>query len=482
MTLVPVILSGGAGTRLWPSSRRQLPKPFFEIGGSSLLAQTVERATRLSKVKPLIVTGEDHLHLSQRVLPVACDYILEPMGRNTAPAIAIAAMQCLDTYGADAVMMVMPADHIIHNGDAFAADVKAAEGVARQDQLVVFGIPPTQPDTGYGYIEVDQIGQPVQSVKRFVEKPDLETAKSYLASGRYYWNSGMFCFTAATFLAALEQHAPEIWEPARRCFEARQAGEITRFDADLFAAQMNISIDYALMERAANISVIAANFVWSDVGTWDAAAATLQPDADGNTRDGLHPVMMLDSRNSHVAALSDHPRLVATLGVDDLVVVDTQDALLVATKDTVKNVKDLVHILSEAPAGSFAKNLTEQAATVSRPWGSYTSLLVAPGCQVKSICVLPGQRLSLQYHHQRAEHWVVREGEGEVQIEETVYAARAGDYFFIPKAAQHRLSNTGAETLYLVEVQIGDYLGEDDIVRLDDIYGRSPVADGTPKA
>lgn len=482
MSLVPVILSGGAGTRLWPSSRRQLPKPFFEIGGSSLLAQTVARAVRLSPVKPLIVTGEDHLHLSRHVLDVACDYVLEPMGRNTAPAIAIATLQCLTTYGEDAVMMVMPADHIIHNFDAFAENVRAAEMVARQGQLAVFGIPPTQPDTGYGYIEVEQIGQPVQSVKRFVEKPDLDTAKNYLASGRYYWNSGMFCFAARAVASAFQQYAPEIWEPAERCFAARQASEVVRFDADLFATQNNISIDYALMERADNITAIAANFVWSDVGTWDAAAATLQSDADGNTRDGTHPIMMLDSRNSHVAALSDNPRLVATLGVDDLVVVDTQDALLVATKETVKNVKDLVQILSEAPAGSFAKNLTEQAATVSRPWGAYTSLLVAPGCQVKSICVFAGQRLSLQYHHQRAEHWVVRAGTGEVQIGDTVHQARAGDYFFIPKEARHRLSNTGEENLFLIEVQIGDYLGEDDIVRLDDIYGRSRVVDHATKA
>lgn len=472
MKLVPVILSGGAGTRLWPVSRRHYPKPFLSVGGKSLLGHTVARAGAVGSERPVIVTNEALEFLSKSLVPEHCDYLLEPEGRNTAPAIAIAAIFCAEKYGSDAVMIIMPADHIIHNMEAFVADAEVAARVALDGQLVVFGISPTAPDTGYGYVEVHAVADKVQPVKSFVEKPDYPTACDYLASGRYYWNSGMFCFRADAILRALETSAPDVWQAAHQCFAKRQSGADVTFDLDLFRAQPNISIDYAVMEKADNVSVVPAHFAWSDVGTWDSLAQALPQDEHGNSRDGDALMEIHQSEDTHISGYSGSKKLIAALGTKSLVIVDTPDALLVADKSKAKDVKVIVEQLIAAPEDSLLHQLSQFASSVYRPWGHYTSLREDKGYQVKRIVVYPGQKLSLQYHHHRAEHWVVVSGMARVQIDEVQHDAGAGSYFFIPQGAQHRLSNIGDEDMCLIEVQVGDYLGEDDIVRLDDDYGR----------
>ncbi|MDE2606459.1 MAG: mannose-1-phosphate guanylyltransferase/mannose-6-phosphate isomerase [Burkholderiales bacterium] len=471
MKLVPVVLSGGAGTRLWPASRQGFPKPFMKLGGSSLLAQAIARAQDCGTDELLLITNEDYLFLSKEVIeelddPPTTHYLLEPKGRNTAPAIALAALQCEKLHGPDTVMIVLPADHLIPDVKAFVACAMEAALVAQKGQLVVFGIQPTAPDTGFGYIEVERISRKCQPVLRFVEKPDLATAQSYLATGRYYWNSGMFCFTAATMLKAMDKHAPQVLEAARAAIKASKTmAEITRFETHTFSLQPDISIDYAVMEKAANVSVIPAKFGWSDVGSWPAVADAHQADASGNTLVG--DVVALETHGTHVQVDSHQPKVVATVGVTDLVIVDTPDALLVARKGAAHNMRAVVDTLR-----SRGHESTQLPARVRRPWGTYATLKEDPGYKVKRITVKPGESLSLQYHHQRAEHWVVVQGLGLIQVGDQEFKASPGQYRYIPAKEKHRLSNIGTEELVLIEVQCGGYLGEDDIVRLADSYGR----------
>ncbi|WP_431125043.1 mannose-1-phosphate guanylyltransferase/mannose-6-phosphate isomerase [Variovorax paradoxus] len=472
MRVLSVVLSGGAGSRLWPASRQAFPKPFMKLGESTLLQQAIERGQACGTGDLMIVTNKDHLFLTKDVLgqmadPPQTTLMLEPKGRNTGPAIALAALRCIQQFSGDTVMLVLSADHLVPDVEAFVASAQQAFRLATRGALVVFGISPTSPDTGFGYVEVAQVSRETQPVKRFVEKPDLQTAQEYLATGRYYWNSGMFCFTADAIVAAFEKYAPELLTAARRTLEsAKEDGSTMQFDLHSFGLQPDISIDYAVMEAADNVHVVPAKFSWSDVGSWPAVAKAHTPDASGNTMPS--DVVAIDTTGTHVQVDSHGPKLVATLGVHDLVIVDTPDALLVAHKNSAQEVKKIVDILKERKHEAAA-----QPAVVHRPWGTYAALKEEDSYKVKRITVKPGESLSLQYHHHRAEHWVVVQGRGIVQIGEIEHETLPGQYRHIPLREKHRLTNTGQEELVLIEVQCGDYLGEDDIVRLADTYGRA---------
>lgn len=471
MRLLSVVLSGGAGSRLWPASRQAFPKPFMKLGGSTLLQQAVERGQACGTGDLMIVTNKDHQFLTNDVLrqmadPPNATLLLEPKGRNTGPAIALAALQCIKQFSGDTVMLVLSADHLVPDVEAFVASASQAFRLATQGALVVFGISPTSPDTGFGYVEVEHASRESQRAKRFVEKPDLQTAQAYLATGRYYWNSGMFCFTADAIIAAFEQHAPELLVAARRALESSQtANAAVQFNLHDFGLQPDISIDYAVMERADNVHVVPAKFSWSDVGSWPSVAKAHTSDASGNSMPSN--TVAIDTTGTHVQVDSHGPKVVATLGVHDLVIVDTPDALLVAHKDSAQDVKRIVDTLKDRQ--HEAVNLP---AVVHRPWGTYASLKEEDGYKVKRITVNPGESLSLQYHHQRAEHWVVVQGTALVQVGDVEYKTLPGEYRYIPLKEKHRLTNTGKDELVLIEVQCGVYLGEDDIVRLADTYGR----------
>jgi mannose-1-phosphate guanylyltransferase / mannose-6-phosphate isomerase len=475
MNLVSVVLSGGAGTRLWPVSRQALPKPFMKLNGSSLLQQAIERGLACGTDDLLVVTNQDYLFLTRGVIAETSDtpnanYLLEPKGRNTAPAIALAALACAKQHGSETVMLVLPADHLIPDTESFVACALEAARHAANGQLVVFGVSPTGPETAFGYIEVEKASRQTQKAMRFVEKPDLATAQDYLATGRYYWNSGMFCFKAETILKALRDHAPEVLAAAEGTWAtATTKDAATTFNPHSFGLQPDISIDYAVMERANNVTLVPAKFGWSDVGSWPAVAQAHSADSNSNTFvDGDDTEFVsVDTANTHVQVDSHGPKVVATVGVKNLVIVDTPDALLVADKSVAQKVKNVVEALKDR-----RHNSTQLPAAVHRPWGTYATLKEEDGYKVKRITVEPGQSLSLQYHHQRAEHWVVVQGVAMVQIGDTEYETLPGQYRYIPVKEKHRLSNIGEDELILIEVQCGSYLGEDDIVRLADSYGR----------
>ena len=471
--IIPIILSGGAGTRLWPVSRRMVPKPFMEVAGKPLLAHALERAALISD-EALIVTNQDHYFLSENLrkeVPRApkLSYLLEPKGRNTAPAIALAVRHVQKAYGDEAVCLVLAADHLISDDAAFEKAVGLASEQAQAGNLVVFGIRPTAPETGYGYLEVAKTGDAPQPLQSFVEKPDRATAEKYLAEGRYYWNSGMFCFTAGVMAENMAALAGDVWTPADAAFaKAQEEAGVTRFEEDSFIAQPDISIDYAVMEKADKIAMVPACFGWSDVGSWDAVAGAHPEDAQGNSSAGTSKTHFISSRNTHIAGRNHTDKVIAAIGVDNLVIIDTPDALLVADRAQSQDVKLVV----EALKASADAQLTELPATVHRPWGTYATLKQEDGYQVKRITVAPGQKLSLQYHHKRAEHWVVTHGRAIVQVGDEEFETGPGEYRYIPLGEKHRLTNIGDTELVLIEVQVGDYLGEDDIVRLDDVYGR----------
>lgn len=475
MPLISVILSGGAGSRLWPVSRQAFPKPFMKIGGSTLLQQAIERGQACGTDNAMVVTNQDHLFLSRDVFAGLSNathphYLLEPNGRNTAPAIALAALACVQKYGTEAVMLVLPADHLIPDTSSFVACALEAAHQARKGQLVVFGISPTSPDTAFGYIEVEKISRNTQKALQFVEKPDFSTARHYLATGRYYWNSGMFCFMAKTVLQALRDHSPEVLEAAEHVWSGGTTlQDVTRFDSHAFGLQPDISIDYAIMEQAGNVVMVPARFGWSDVGSWPSMAQAHAPDTNGNTFEtGSDDIfIVLDTKNTHIHTDGSSSKVVAAVGVEDLVIVDTPDALLVLHKSAAQKVRSVVGALKERLHES-----TLIPALVHRPWGNYTTLREENGYKVKRIVVKPGQALSLQYHLRRAEHWVVVQGSGRVQIGEHEHETLAGQHRYIPLNENHRLTNHGTDDLVLIEVQCGDYLDESDIVRLADVYGR----------
>ncbi len=466
----PVLLSGGSGTRLWPLSREAYPKQFLPlVGDDTMLQATWRRVAALSRRVPLVVANEEHRFLVAEQLRVigapTPRIVLEPVGRNTAPAIAAAALIArLD--GGDPLLLVLPSDHVVRDDAAFRAAVAVAAPAADAGALVTFGIVPQAPETGFGYIQADA-GEGVRKVLRFVEKPDAATAQGYLDDGGYYWNSGMFLFRASRYLEELGKYRPDILAAARAaCAHLDRDGqlhdiEFLRLDRKAFAASPSESIDYAVMEKTDAAMVLPVDIGWNDVGSWSALWDVSEQDADGNAHHG--DVIAVDTRNSYAYAR----RLVALVGVDDLIVVETDDAILVAAKDKVQQVKEVVARLKAEQRSQAALHRE-----VNRPWGSYDSVDVGDGFQVKRIKVKPGATLSLQSHERRAEHWIVVRGTARVTRNNDVFELFANQSTYIPIGAKHRLENPGSDMLELIEVQSGDYLGEDDIVRYEDVYGR----------
>ncbi|KAB8317110.1 mannose-1-phosphate guanylyltransferase/mannose-6-phosphate isomerase [Tolypothrix campylonemoides VB511288] len=469
--LHPVVLSGGTGSRLWPLSRQNQPKQFLRlIGERSLYQETILRAGRLPSVgSSVTVCSADHRFMVGEQLAeigvVDAGILLEPSARNTAPAIALAALYSIDR-DPDATLLVLPADHLIEDEAAFRDAVARAVPHAADGRLVTFGIRPEYPETGYGYIRRGAIlGDGVYAVDRFVEKPDLATAGGYLASGDYDWNSGMFLFQARRYLDELRAHAPAIAAAVEAAYAAAQRDlDFVRVDPAAFAASPDDSIDYAVMEKTNAAAVVPVSCGWSDIGSWSSLWSVAKRDDDGNRYDG--DVVSLDTRGSLVRA-SDR-RMIATLGVEDLVIIDTPDATLVARKDRVQDVKRIVDTLK---AAGRSEHLFHRK--VYRPWGSYDSIDMGERFQVKRIVVKPGAALSLQKHHKRAEHWIVVSGVAEVTCDDRVFELRENESTYIPLGSVHRLRNRTDAPVELIEVQSGAYLGEDDIVRLEDVYGRS---------
>ena len=469
--LHPVVLSGGSGSRLWPLSRQNQPKQFLAlIGDRSLYQETVLRAHRLPGMQhPVTVCSEDHRFMvGEQLTEIGLrsgGIILEPVARNTAPAIALAALHLLK-QDADATMLVMPADHLIDDEASFRNAVESARGLGEQGWLVTFGIHPDYPETGYGYINRGEgLADGVFRVDRFVEKPDLATAEKYLAAGTYAWNSGMFLFKASAFLEQLGKHAPAILAAARAAYETAASDlDFIRVDKDAFAQSPSDSIDYAVMEKTDRAAVVPVSCGWSDIGSWSSLWSAVQRDADGNREEG--DVISVDTTGCLVRA--SERRMIATVGVDDLVIIDTPDATLVARKDRVQDVKMIVDRLK---AAGRQEHLFHRK--VYRPWGNYDSIDMGERFQVKRIVVKPGAALSLQKHHKRAEHWIVVSGVAEVTCDDKVFDLHENQSTYIPLGSVHRLRNRGTEPVELIEVQSGAYLGEDDIVRLEDVYGRS---------
>ena len=473
--LYPVVLSGGSGTRLWPLSRQDRPKQFLTlIGERSLFQETVLRASRVDGARPpIVVCSEAHRFMVgeqlQDIEIPAGAILLEPIARNTAPAIALAALRALDG-DVDATLLVLPADHLIENEAAFRAAVAQARVLADARWLVTFGITPDHAETGYGYIRRgDALGAAGIDagfrVARFVEKPDRVTAEGYVASGEYAWNSGMFLLRADAYLDALGSFAPAILA-AVRAAHASASGDLDfiRIDADAFGASPSDSIDYAVMERTDRAAVVPVSCGWSDIGSWSSLWSVAERDAHGNRFEG--DVIAVDTHDSLIRAADG--RLIATLGVDDLVVVDTPDATLIARRDRVQDVKRVVEALQSA---GRSEHLAHRK--VYRPWGHYDSIGNGERFQVKRIVVRPGAALSLQKHAHRAEHWIVVSGTAEVTCDGRVFDLHENQSTYIPLGSVHRLRNTSAEPVELIEVQSGGYLGEDDIVRLEDVYGRA---------
>jgi mannose-1-phosphate guanylyltransferase/mannose-6-phosphate isomerase len=469
--LIPLILSGGSGTRLWPVSRRNLPKQFLALAGKgTLFQQTLARTVQLPQVAaPIVVASEDHRFLAaDQLLEAGIDdatIVLEPLARNTAPAIALGALQALQR-DPDAILLVLPADHLVGDTAAFVQAVERALPLARKDWLVTFGIRPDRPETGFGYIRrAEAIDDHGYRVEQFVEKPDLATAESYLADGGYDWNSGMFLFKAARYLEELAAHAPAMLAAVREAHAKASVDlDFVRIDRDAFAPVPDDSIDYAVMEKTRRAAVIPVSCAWSDIGSWSALWLTGDKDADGNLREG--DTMAVDTRNSLLRSHERH--LLATVGVDDLIVVTTPDATLVAHRDAAQDVKKIVEQLKAAGRSEHSLHRV-----VHRPWGNYDSLEAGERFQVKRIQVKPGASLSLQKHHHRAEHWIVVSGTAEVTCDDKVFLLGENQSTYIPLGSKHRLRNPGKVVLELIEVQSGSYLGEDDIVRYDDVYGRA---------
>jgi mannose-1-phosphate guanylyltransferase/mannose-6-phosphate isomerase len=467
-SLVPVILSGGSGTRLWPLSRELYPKQLLPlVGKNTMLQDTALRLEGIDAAAAIVVCNDAHRFLVAEQLHsikrTAQAIVLEPAGRNTAPAIALAAHVALATEGADPILLVLPADHVMRDVPAFQKAVAVALDNARGDSLVTFGVVPTGPETGYGYIKRGAAIGAAFNIERFVEKPDVEQARGLLASGEYYWNSGMFVFRARRYLDELQRLAPDI---AAACAEAFAASkndlDFMRVDAARFAKCRSESIDYAVMEKTASAVVVPLNAGWSDVGSWSALHEASPADGNGNVLKG--DVLAEDTQGSYVYSES---RLVAAVGLRDYVVVETKDAVLVAPKSRVQDVKQLVAKLKES-----GRNEPALHREVFRPWGSYDSLDNGPRHQVKRLTVRPGGVLSLQLHHHRAEHWVVVSGAARITRGDEVFMLEENQSTYIPIGVKHRVENPGKLPLHIIEVQSGSYLGEDDIVRFEDQYGR----------
>lgn len=475
MKLIPVILSGGAGTRLWPVSRRAYPKPFMKLSNGSTLAElTFERALDVSDDGTVMtVTSRDYYFICRDMYTNIAKsemhkqiFMLEPMGRNTAPAIALAALEVQQRFGDDAVMLVMPSDHLIKDRDAFKQAVNEGAKLASLGYIATFGIHPTSPETGYGYIKagVKIDGYKASVISEFKEKPNLQTAKEYVASGNYSWNSGMFCLSAKHLLTEMQQTSPEVLEAVIKCFKTKNIqNSAIEFDTKTFAAMPDISIDYAVMEKAKKRAVVDSRFDWNDIGSWNSMAGLAESDEFGNRIEGK--AITVESKDCYIRS---GDRIVAAVGVENLMIVDTKDAVLVAHRDRSQGVKDVVQ---------FLKSNNHDAAiyhqTVHRPWGSYTILEDEDDCKVKRLVVKPGQILSLQKHQRRSEHWTVVSGTAKVRNGDKEFLLEANQSTYIPLNTLHRLENPTDNDIALIEVQCGDYFGEDDIERFEDIYGRT---------
>ncbi|MEX0902736.1 MAG: mannose-1-phosphate guanylyltransferase/mannose-6-phosphate isomerase [Pseudohongiellaceae bacterium] len=472
--IVPVIMAGGVGSRLWPVSRALLPKQFIQFPRQqgSLFQNTLKRLQGLPDLgNPIVVCNEDHRFLAAEQLRQAGlrgNVVLEPRGRNTAPVVAMAAL--IATHqDPEAVLLILAADHAIGDNAALHDAINCGNALARQNYLVTFGSVPTAPETGYGYIKS---GKPIDdasgknlgnAVDSFVEKPDAETARRYLDSGEYLWNSGNFVIKATTYLTELARYAPDIDQVCRQAFEGlEQDHDFSRIPADIFNRCRADSIDYAVMEKTNRAAVVALQTLWSDVGAWHALWDLASKDNEGNVLEG--DVLTTEVTNSYIHAGS---RLVAAVGLSDAIVVETADAVLVADRGKAQQVKKIVELLE-----SMERREVISHALVHRPWGSYESLVNQDGYQVKHIIVNPGAALSLQLHHKRAEHWTVIKGEARVTRNDDVFMLKQNESTFIPLGSKHRLENPGNDPVEVIEVQVGDYLGEDDIVRFEDVYGR----------
>ncbi|MEB0007379.1 mannose-1-phosphate guanylyltransferase/mannose-6-phosphate isomerase [Pseudomonas sp. MH9.2] len=480
-TLIPCIIAGGAGTRLWPVSREAMPKPFMRLpDGESLLQKTFVRAVGLADVDRILTvtnrdvyfrTVDDYRQLNKN--HVSLDFILEPFGRNTAPAIAAAALHVARLYGDDAHLLILPADHLIKDVEAFAQAVSTARELADQGWMVTFGIVPTKAETGFGYIEK---GQSLNStatayqVARFVEKPDADTAQGYLDGGLHLWNGGMFCMRADTILRELQEHAPQVLASVKACLERSPSKEGNHelqleLDSELFALAPDISIDYAVMEPSQKVAVVPCQLGWSDIGSWQAMRELSPADTDGNQCNGqtvLHEVT-----NCYI----DSPRrLVGGVGLDNLIIIDTPDALLIADANRSQDVRIIAKELKRQGHDAYRLHRT-----VTRPWGTYTVLEEGKRFKIKRIMVRPQASLSLQMHHHRSEHWIVVSGMARVTNGDSEFLLDTNESTFIKPGRTHRLINPGVVDLVMIEVQSGEYLGEDDIVRFTDVYGRVPV-------
>lgn len=470
MTFIPVILSGGAGTRLWPVSREFHPKPFIRLPDSqSLLQKAFLRAAALPDVAEILTvtnrelffkTEDEYREINHSRM--ATSFILEPFGRNTSAAVVAAALHVSKTYGNDATLLILAADHLISDHAAFADAVGKARDLAEKGYLVTLGIRPDAPETGYGYIEASGT-----QVNRFVEKPSAQKAAEYLAAGNYLWNSGIFCFRAGTVLSQFEEHAGNILNAVKECFDESRVVTANGFsqtdlEASRFEGVPSISIDYALMEKSNQIAVVPCDIGWSDVGSWNAIGALAGADGSGNCIEG--EALLHDSKNCYVRG---EDRMVGMVGVSDLVVIDTADALLIAHKERTQEVKEIVRQLSER--GHESSKIHRM---VHRPWGTYTILGGGERFKIKRIEVKPGASLSLQMHYHRSEHWIVVNGMAKVINGETETLVNTNESTYIPAGNRHRLENPGKLPLVMIEVQCGDYLAEDDIVRFEDTYGR----------
>jgi mannose-1-phosphate guanylyltransferase/mannose-6-phosphate isomerase len=474
LKLIPTILCGGAGSRLWPVSRDLHPKPFIRLAdGQSLLQKAWLRGALLPYVTEILtVTNRDLFFKTEDEYReaalkngryVANSFVLEPFGRNTAPAIAAAVLQVASSHGDDALLLALAADHLIADQSSFSQAVEKACHLAMQGKLVTFGIQPDAPETGYGYIEADG-----NDVLRFVEKPSLEKAREYLASGRYLWNSGMFCFSAGTMLREMEQHCPKILEATRACLDkARvahgQGFSQIEFSPEDFGQVPDDSLDYAVMEKSRNVAVVPCRIGWSDIGSWTALGDLTSPDGKGNRIEG--EALLHEVSNCYIRS---NERLVGAVGVNNLVIIDTPDALLVADRDHAQDVKHIYAALKTK--GHEAHKIHR---TAHRPWGTYTVLEEGSRFKIKRIVVKPGASLSLQMHHHRSEHWIIVSGIAKVINGEQELFVNTNESTYIPAGHRHRLENPGVIELVMIEVQSGEYLGEDDIVRFEDNYGRS---------
>ncbi len=470
MKIVPVILLGGSGTRLWPISRKNHPKQFLNLmGDQTLLQATLSRLEGVENLDASIVLcNEEHRFTTAEQLAEMNrelgDIILEPVGRNTAPAVAIGALRALQKHD-DALLLVLPADHVIRNTEAFQKAIEQAVDAATNDYLVTFGIVPTKPETGYGYVKRgEKVTNSLYKVAEFVEKPDFSTAESYVNSGNYYWNSGMFLFKASVFLEELKEFQPKMLSSCQEALEkSKHDLDFIRLDKESFTSCPSDSIDYAVMEKTSKAVTVPLDADWSDIGSWDALWEIEEKCTEGNVLRG--DVITHNSQNCLVRA---EDKLVTLVGVDNLVVIETKDAVLVAAKNKVQDVKSIVQQLR-----ANERSEAELHREVYRPWGKYDSIDNGERFQVKRITVKPGESTSVQMHHHRAEHWIIVSGVAEITCADKTFLCTENQSAFIPQGSKHRIANPGKLMMEMIEVQTGSYLGEDDIVRFEDQYGRS---------